>query len=171
MATANDGRADDRDEGRSLAQWFCLIVGLTLILAGIAGFFVEAKFDTAIGGDPGALDGESLLGFEVNGWHNVVHIATGLFLLVFAARHAAAKTAALVFGVTYAVVTVIGLIDGKDVLGLIPVNKADNVLHIVLSVLAIAVGLASTRDRDSQRAQTSGAVRASAVEGAGARRG
>jgi hypothetical protein len=168
---ANDGRHNDRDEGRSTAQWFALIVGLTLVLVGIAGFFVEAKFDTAIGGDPGGLDGEDLIIFEVNGWHNVVHIATGLFLLAFSVRHAAAKTAALVFGVAYAAVSVIGLIDGKDVFGIIPIDKADNVLHLALAALGIAVGLLSTQDRSSERSRTSGAVRASTVEGAGARRG
>ena len=147
--------AGTRDEGRSLAQWFCLIVGLTLLVVGILGFFVEAKFDTATGGDPGALDGENLIIFEVNGWHNVVHLASGLFLLAFAAKHAAAKTAAIAFGVIYGIVTVIGLVDGQDVLGILPVNPADNVLHILLSVAAIAAGLLSTRD-DDDRARAGG---------------
>ena len=38
------------------------------------------------------------------------------------------------------------LIDGKDVLGLLPVNPADNVLHILLTVAAVAAGLAPWRD-------------------------
>jgi hypothetical protein len=49
--------------------------------------------------------------------------------------------AALSFGVIYGFVTVIGLIDGEDVLGLFPVNPADNVLHIVLTVAAFAAWL------------------------------
>ena len=130
----------DRDRGRSTAQWFCLIVGATLVLAGLFGFLAEATFDTSAGSDPGALDGENLIIFEVNGWHNIVHIASGLFLLVFAGRHRSARTAALAFGAIYGVVTVIGLIDGHDVLGVIPVNPADNVLHVLLSVIALAVG-------------------------------
>ena len=47
----------------------------------------------------------------------------------------------------FGVVTIIGLIDGKDVLGLFPVNPADNILHIVLTVAAFAAGLAPLRDR------------------------
>ena len=47
----------------------------------------------------------------------------------------------------YGVVTLIGLIDGKDVLGLLPVNPADNVLQIVLTVAALAAGLAPARAR------------------------
>jgi hypothetical protein len=72
---------DDRTRGRSVAQWFCLIVGATLAVVGLLGFIAEAKFDTSAGGDPGALDGENFVLFEVNGWHNIVHIASGLFLL------------------------------------------------------------------------------------------
>jgi hypothetical protein len=108
--------------GRSAAQWFCLIVGGTLVVVGLLGFLAEATFDTSAGSDPGALDGENFILFEVNGWHNVVHIASGLFLLVLMGRHQTARTAALAFGAIYAVVTVMGLIDGHDVLGLIPVN-------------------------------------------------
>jgi hypothetical protein len=49
------------------------------------------------------------------------------------------------------VVTVIGLIDGNDVLGLIPINPADNVLHILLTIAALAAGLSSDRDRRDVR--------------------
>src|SRR4051812_25893170 len=138
--TTESARADAparRDEGRSLAQWFCLLVGPTLVLVGILGFFAESRFDTASGGDPGALDGHDFIIFEVNGWHNVVHILTGALLLLGVARHALAKTVLIVFGVGYGAVSVLGLIDGKDVLGLFPVDKADNVLHIVLAVGAL----------------------------------
>ena len=111
---------DDRNRGRSAAQWFCLIVGATLVVVGLLGFLAEAKFDTSAGGDPGALDGENFILFEVNGWHNIVHTASGLFLLALAGKYRTARTAALAFGAIYAVVTVVGLVDGHDVLGLDP---------------------------------------------------
>ena len=117
------------------------------MLVGLLGFLAEAKFDTSTGGDGGALDGENLIIFEVNGWHNVVHLASGLFLLALSGRHATARTAALAFAAIYGVVTVIGLADGKDVFGLFPVNPADNVLHILLTVAGLAAGLAPWRDR------------------------
>ena len=132
---------------RSPAQWFCLVIGATLVLIGLLGFLAEAKFDTSSGGDPGALDGENLIIFEVNGWHNVVHILSGVFLLVMAGRHSTARAGALAFAAIYGVVTVIGLIDGHDVVGLIPINPADNILHILLTVTALAAGLAPWRER------------------------
>ena len=147
---------DDRNRGRSVAQWFCLIVGATLVLVGLFGFLAEATFDTSAGSDPGALDGENFILFEVNGWHNVVHIASGLFLLALAGKHRTARTAALAFGAIYAVVTVIGLVDGHDVLGLIPINPADNVLHILLTAAALAAGLASDGKRREARPAAEG---------------
>jgi hypothetical protein len=138
---------DDRNRGRSAAQWFCIVVGATLVVVGLLGFLAEATFDTSAGSDPGAVDGENLVLFEVNGWHNVVHILSGAFLLALSGRHRTARTAALAFGAIYGVVTIIGLVDGHDVLGLIPVNPADNVLHILLTIAALAAGLSSDRDR------------------------
>ena len=117
-------------------------MGATLVLVGLLGFLAESAFDTG-----GGVDGENFIIFEVNGWHNVVHIASGLFLLALMRRHDTARLAALSFGAIYGIVTLIGLIDGEDVLGLFPVNPADNVLHIVLTLAAFAAGLAPYRDR------------------------
>src|SRR4051812_8798531 len=157
--TTESARANGRrvhDEGRSLAQWFCLLAGPGLILVGLLGFFAESRFDTASGGDPGALDGHDFIIFEVNGWHNVVHIATGLLLLLGAVKHRVAKTVLVIFGVAYAAVSVIGLIDGQDVLGLFPVDKQDNVLHIVLAAAALLIAAISTRDEADDRRAVAG---------------
>jgi hypothetical protein len=153
-ARSYPSRADDQLT-RSPARVFCLVVGATLVLVGLLGFLAESKFDTSSGGDPGALDGENFIIFEVNGWHNVVHVASGLFLLALMRRHDTARLAALSFGAIYGVVTIIGLIDGHDVLGLFPVNPADNILHVVLTVAAFAAGLAPLRDRAPARAARS----------------
>jgi hypothetical protein len=157
-ASAGAARADSDRAGerkRSTAQLYCLVIGATLLLVGALGFLAEATFDTSSGGDPGALDGEDFIIFEVNGWHNVVHLLSGAFLLLMSSTHARARTAALAFGAIYGVVTVIGLIDGHDVLGIIPVDPADNVLHILLTGSALAVGLLSDRDRRPEPATTS----------------
>lgn len=139
MATAGTRRTDDRDRaGRTLAQTFCLAFGLTLIAVGILGFIASSSFST--GNNPA---GSDFILFKVNAWHNIVHIASGAFLLACAARGPLAATGATAFGVIYGIVTVYGLIDGNDVLHLIPVDTADNILHIALTLLALAVGLTS----------------------------
>ena len=133
--------ARHRDRGRTPAQWYCLLAGAALLLAGIFGFLADGSFDT--GGD---IDGDALLGFEVNGFHNIVHILSGLLLLGASAKRASAKTVALLFGIVYGAVALIGLIDGDTVFGLIPVNPADNILHIALSLAGILAALASDAD-------------------------
>jgi hypothetical protein len=156
-AVAADDRGHRRGirEGRSAAQWYCLLAGVALTLAGIFGFLADATFDTtrttdtALNGNAdGALQGDTFLGFEVNGWHNLVHLASGLFLLAMFRRHRTARPAALLFGVVYGTVTVIGMIDGNDVLGFMPVNAADNILHLALSALGIIAGLLPFRERE-----------------------
>jgi hypothetical protein len=153
-----DARDDGRHTGRTPAQWYCLLAGAALLLAGVFGFVADATFDTSMTVDPepggnanGALQGDSFLGFEVNGWHNLVHLLSGAVLLLAARGRGSAKTVALAFGVVYGVVTVIGLIDGNDVLGLIPVNAADNVLHLALSAVGILAALASPTDERRRR--------------------
>ena len=135
---------------RTIAQWYCLLAGLSLLLMGLFGFFADATFDTAAtavdsegGNAGGALQGDSFLGFEVNGWHNVVHLVSGLVLLAAANAAPAARITAITFGVVYGLVALWGLIDGNDVMGLIPVNPADNILHIALSILGVVAGLMS----------------------------
>jgi hypothetical protein len=123
--------------GRTLAQAYCLLVGLVLVAAGIAGFFVDSSFGTAHDGH-----GE-LLGFMVNGWHNTVHLASGLLLLAVHGNAPRARAGALVFGLTYAAVFVWGLITGDSVAGIIPVDDADQVLHAALAGTALLSALAS----------------------------
>jgi Domain of unknown function (DUF4383) len=83
-----------------------------------------------------------LLGvFEVDALHNIFHIFTGsLALLAVSKGGKAMNTYSQVFGVIYSVVTVAGFVSGNTVLGLFPVNLADNVLHLVLAVLFLYLG-------------------------------
>ncbi len=122
---------------RSSAQKFCLVFGWTLVLAGLAGFLVDAGFKD---GDP--VQGDLLLGLEVNGWHNLVHIASGLLLLSGVGRHRRARTIALVFAIAYLTVTIMGF-GSSEILDVVPVNSADNWLHLALTVLAFLVALRS----------------------------
>ena len=126
---------------RSPARVFGLVVGVTLIAAGIIGFFYSASFSTGDGADRDAVLGI----LDVNGWHNVVHLATGALALALAASSRRARTYAIGFGVVYLLVTLLGFIvgDGNEILGLIPVNTEDNFLHLLIGTAAIAAGLAT----------------------------
>ena len=139
MATVTH-RARSDARARTPAQWYCLLAGAALLLAGVLGWIADASF-----GSGADVDGDDLVIFEVNGWHNLVHLASGALLLAAAARRTSARTIALLFGITYGAVAVWGLLD-DTVLGLIPVNAANNVLHIALSAVGVLAALASPGD-------------------------
>src|SRR3954451_19724903 len=120
------------------AQAFCALVGPVLILAGILGFLGNSDFG-------GPDERGTFLGLDVNGWHNLVHIATGMLLLAGVPSGTGARAICGIFGGTYAVVAVLGFIDGSDVLGLIPIDGADNFLHAALAVLALVAAAAPVR--------------------------
>jgi len=126
--------------GPTPAQAFCGLVGVVLIAAGALGFLGDASFG-------GPDERGTFLGLDVNGWHNLVHIATGLLLLAGAPSASHARVICVIFGLTYAVVAVLGFIDGDDVLGLIPVDIADNFLHSALAVLALLAAAAPVPGR------------------------
>ena len=129
-------------EDRSPGQLYALIVGGTLVVAGIIGFFYEATFTD----DKSVRDAVFGL-LDVNGWHNVVHLATGaLGLLAFVAG--AGRAYALGLGVVYLGVAAWGFVigDGDSILSIVPVNTEDNVLHLLIGIAGIGAGLASPGD-------------------------
>lgn len=135
------------NSARTPAQWYCLLAGLALLLAGLLGFLADSSFKTGSIPD-GTVQGGSLLGFEVNGWHNIVHLVSGAVLLAAANTRPSAKAIAMAFGLVYGLVALIGLIDGSDVFGIIPINGADHALHVALAALGIISALISRTRKD-----------------------
>jgi Domain of unknown function (DUF4383) len=124
-------------EATSPARLYATLVGGVLVIAGIIGFFYSSSF-----GGPGEVD--DVFGIlAVNGWHNVVHIATGL--LGLAAAGYAARTYALGLGAVYVVIAIWGFVigSGESILGFIPINAEDNVLHLILGLTGLVAGAAT----------------------------
>jgi hypothetical protein len=126
---------------RSPAQVYALVIGLTLVVAGVAGFFYNASFSTGDGSERDALLGI----LDVNGWANIVHIASGAIGLFVAGSYGGARVYALGIGVVYLLVMLLGFIagDGEEILNLIPVNTEDNFLHLLIGIAGIGAGLAT----------------------------
>ena len=141
---------DERTEGATPARLYATLVGGTLLVVGIIGFFYSASF-----GSPGEVD--PVFGiFDVNGWHNIVHILTGALGLLVAGY--AAREYALGLGVVYTIVAIWGFVigDGDAILSIVPVNTEDNILHLVLGLTGLAAGAATPADerRRSDRPET-----------------
>lgn len=87
-------------------------------------------------------DGEVLGLFKVDTLHNIVHLSSGLLGLALASMGGGyAKKYLLGFGAVYALVTVIGLVQGDTILGLFVINSTDNLLHIGLTAGLLGSGL------------------------------
>jgi hypothetical protein len=111
---------------RKVAMW----VGVLTLVLGVAGFVPSLT-----------PDGKVLGLFLVDPLHNVVHLLTGaLALYASKASEQATRTYFKVFGVVYALVTVLGFMTGTGLFGLLPTNGADNLFHLFLAVLFLYYG-------------------------------
>ncbi|MFE9578068.1 DUF4383 domain-containing protein [Nocardia sp. NPDC006044] len=132
---------------RSLIQIAALAVGAVFLLVGVLGFIpgVTTDYDTLT--FAGHHSDAKLLGlFQVSGLHNIVHLLFGVAGIV-AARAAAGSRAYLIGGgVIYLALLVYGLIvDQTSSANFVPVNTADNWLHLGLGAGMIALGAALPR--------------------------
>ena len=103
------------------------------------GFFYSGAF-----GSPGKVkDVFGVLG--VNGWHNLVHLATGLLGLAVWRSYGGARAYAIGLGVVYTAVAIWGFVigSGESILGFLPVNSEDNVLHLLIALAGLFAGLAT----------------------------
>jgi hypothetical protein len=124
---------------RSSAQTYALVVGLALTALGVVGFFYSSTF-----GKPGEVD--DVFGvFAVNGWHDLLHLLSGLLLLGAARSYGASRSYAIAFGALYAAVAIGGFVigSGESILGIVPVNAEDNVLHLLIALAGVGAGLST----------------------------
>jgi uncharacterized protein DUF4383 len=102
--------------------------------------------------------GAKLFGvFAVSGLHNVVHLAFGIAGLLMARTYAAARAYLLLGGLVYLALWVYGmLIDHNSAANFVPVNGADNWLHLGLGagMVLLGVTLAAQRDPTKPRVRT-----------------
>ena len=118
-------------------------VGAVFVLVGILGFVpgITSNFDQL--SFAGHHSEAELLGiFQVSVLHNIVHLLFGVAGLAMA-RDARSATAYLVGGgVIYLVLWLYGLvIDKTSAANFVPVNRADDWLHLVLGLGMLALGL------------------------------
>jgi hypothetical protein len=116
------------------------VLGAVYLLVGLVGFAVTSGVGFA------ATDGKSLLGFELNPLHNLVHLAVGA-ALVLAARQgqAASRAVNTAVGGVYLLVGVLGLFILGSSANILALNSADNGLHLVSAIALLAVGLGTDR--------------------------
>ncbi|HZA72826.1 MAG TPA: DUF4383 domain-containing protein [Propionibacteriaceae bacterium] len=146
--------------GRTNVQKAAAAVGIVFLLVGVLGFIpgITSNYDQLefASADSDAL----LLGiFQVSILHNIVHLLFGVLGLVMARTASGARTYLVVGGIVYLVLFLYGLLVGPNsAANFVPVNTADDILHLVLGIGMLGLGLALTRRR-SDVAATPGGVR------------
>jgi len=131
----------------SAVQIAAAAVGVIFLLVGILGFIpgVTTDYDMLTGA--GHHSGAKLFGvFEVSVLHNVVHLLFGVAGLALARLARTAQLYLVVGGIIYLALWIYGLvIDQESSANFVPVNDADNWLHLALGLGMVALGLLTPR--------------------------
>lgn len=112
-----------------------IIAGILFVLLGVAGFV------------PALCPGGLLFGvLTVNEIQGIVYIATGVLgLLLGFGGETAGRTFFRIFGVVYALIAILGFAHVSGASIGIQMSTADNVLHVAIAVIGLAIGFMKRR--------------------------
>lgn len=148
MAQLQDRSAGRTIDTMSTMQKMAGAFGVIFVLVGVLGFIpgITSRFNDL--GVAGPESSAELLGlFQVSVLHNLVHLLFGIAGLMAAKRFDLSRKFLIFGGITYLVLTAYGfLIDLGSSANFVPVNTADNFLHLGLGVAMIGLGVALSRD-------------------------
>jgi hypothetical protein len=133
--------------GRTVPEIVGLAFGAIYTLIGIIGFFITGFENFFEHTD------KTLLGFEINGMHNVVHIVIGVAGLVLARTLAGARTYGWLLAVGYGAAFVYGLFAIDKDWDFLSLNWADNILHLATALVGLVIALLPVRDTVAGRAR------------------
>ena len=141
---------DPGNRVRHPVQLAAMVVGAVFLLVGILGFIpgITTNYDQL--GFAGHRSEALLLGiFQVSILHNLVHLLFGIAGLALARTFAGARNYLIYGGAVYAVLWIYGLLVPHDgPANFVPVNTADDWLHLGLGVGMIALAMLSNRTHD-----------------------
>jgi len=149
------GRSTADTRGRTAVQKAALGVGAVFLLVGVLGFIpgITTNYDTMSFASHHSE--AKLLGiFQVSILHNIVHLLFGVAGIALARTISGARNYLVVGGIIYLVLFLYGLLVGQEsAANFVPVNLADDILHLLLGVGMLGLGLVL-----SKRARTSAHV-------------
>ena len=112
------------------ARTAAFVLGVVFLIVGVLGYI------------PNPLVGPNAI-FVTNSLHNMVHIISGIVLLLGVYTALTPSLALKILGVVYAIVAVLGFVmlkGGDGVMFGIAMNMLDHWLHVVLAIVLLAAG-------------------------------
>jgi arginine exporter protein ArgO len=120
-----------------------MVVGIVFLVVGVAGFIPGLTTHYGQLAFAGTGSTAMLLGiFQVSVLHDIVHLLFGVVGLAAARTAGGAKLFLVIGGIVYAALWLYGLaIPNASAANFVPLNSADNWLHLVLAVGMILLGI------------------------------
>jgi hypothetical protein len=155
--SSNNYTDTDSGSGRPRAlpiQRAAMAVGVVFLLVGVLGFVPGVTTHYSSMSFNGHDSMAKLLGvFMVSVLHNIVHLLFGVAGVAMARAAHLSRLYLIGGGIIYLVLFVYGvIIDQASSANFVPVNTADNWLHLVLGLGMIAIGIVLSRNLASRRA-------------------
>jgi hypothetical protein len=127
-------------------------VSIVFLAVGVLGFIPGITTNYSTMTFAGHQSDAMLLGiFEVSILHNIVHLLFGVVGLALARTASGARNYLIGGGVVYLALWIYGLVvSDTSSANFVPMNTADDWLHLILGVGMIALGLALGRSRVSR---------------------
>jgi Domain of unknown function (DUF4383) len=143
-STSTRGVASARTPVRTAAT----VVAAVFVLVGVLGFIPGITTNYGDMTFAGHHSDAMLLGiFQVSILHNIVHLLFGLAGFALARTASGARSYLIGGGAVYLVLWLYGLVVGQNsAANFVPVNTADDWLHLFLGLGMIALGLLLTRN-------------------------
>jgi hypothetical protein len=112
------------------ARTAAFVLGVVLLIAGVLGYL------------PNPIVGPAGI-FLTNNLHNLVHIISGIFLLLGVYTALTPGLALKILGVVYAIIAILGFVimkGGDGIMFGIAMNMMDHWLHVVVAIVLLAAG-------------------------------
>ena len=135
------GPAGGGPRERNITQTFALVVGVVYLAVGIVGFAVTGATGVTTDG------ADKLIGFDLNVFHNVVHLAIGLGFIAVSQLRDPTITQGVVIGggLVYVLAGLLGFLNELQILSIDSEIAPDNFLHLFSGLAAVAFGLLGVR--------------------------
>lgn len=133
---------------KNIAQLGALVVGVAYLAIGLIGFAVTGFGSLTANGT------DDLLSFDLNPFHNIVHLVIGLYLLAAGlwSDPAVAEGSLIGGGLVYVLAAILGFTNSLQILSINSELASDNFLHLISGSAAILLGFAGVmQGRDSDR--------------------